>query len=347
MTDLAPQELRILVAVEEERSFTAAAARLGTTQSAVSHAVRACERKLGTVLFDRGRHGARPTEGGARAVAYARRILRLLEAMGPEVRGAGADGPLTGTLRIAAFRSAAAQLLPPVLARLAELHPGLATRVRIVREIGRGTAGEVADGRADLGLATLDAGGPPPVPGLVAVRLYEETYALAHPPDHPAPRELPLVDWDENCGSYTRDWWRRQDWIPPATVDVEDDTVALSLVAQGLGMAIMPRTALLGAPAGLAVTDLGPRPPSRFVGYVTTPELAGTAAVRALIRELRELPLPAGLSAVRTSAAQPSAARSSADGSPADGAAPVQPSAARSSTASRSLRNSSASPSRV
>ncbi|MFJ6382967.1 LysR family transcriptional regulator [Kitasatospora sp. NPDC092039] len=302
---LAPHELRILVAVEEEQSFTAAAARLSTTQSAVSHAVRACERKLGSVLFDRGRHGARPTEGGARAVAYARRILRLLDAMGPEVRGAGAAaGPLTGTLRIAAFRSAAAQLLPPVLARLAERHPGLGTRVRIVREIGRGTAGEVADGRADLGLATLDAGGPPPVPGLVAVPLYDESYALAHPQGHPAPRELPLVDWDENCGSYTRDWWQRQDWIPPATVDVEDDTVALSLVAQGLGMAIMPRTALLGAPAGLAVTDLGPQPPSRSVGYVTTPELAGTAAVRALIRELRELPLPAGLSAARPSTGQ-------------------------------------------
>ncbi|MEU3570031.1 LysR family transcriptional regulator [Kitasatospora sp. NPDC036755] len=311
MTDLAPHELRTLVAVEEERSFTAAAARLGSTQSAVSHAVRACERKLGTVLFDRGRHGARPTEGGARAVAYARRILRLLDGMGPEVRGAGTDGPLTGTLRIAAFRSVAAHLLPPVLARLAEHHPGLGTRVRIVREIGRGTAGEVADGRADLGLATLDAGGPPAVPGLVAARLYEESYALAHPRGHAAPRELPLVDWDENCGSYTRDWWQRQDWIPPATVDVEDDTVAVSLVAQGLGMAIMPRTALLGAPAGLAVTDLGPRPPRRSVGYVTTPELAGTAAVRALIRELRQLPLPAGLSAVRASTAPASTAPAS------------------------------------
>ncbi|MER7750546.1 LysR family transcriptional regulator [Kitasatospora sp. NPDC097643] len=299
MTDLAPHELRILVAVEEQQSFTAAAERLGTTQSAVSHAVRSCERKLGAVLFDRGRHGARPTEAGARAVAYARRILRLLAAMGPEVRGAGtpADAELTGPLRIAAFRSVAAHLLPPVLARLAARHPGLTPQVRIVREIGRGTAGEVADGRADLGLATLDAGGPPPVPGLVSARLFAESYALAHPQGHPAPRELPLVDWDENCGSYTRDWWRRQDWIPPRTVDVEDDTIAVSLVAQGLGMAIMPRTALLGAPAGLAVADLGPNPPSRFVGYVTTPELAGTAAVRALIRELRSAPLPTGLAA--------------------------------------------------
>ncbi|MFD0272355.1 LysR family transcriptional regulator [Kitasatospora sp. NPDC127111] len=300
--DLAPQELRILVAVEEEHGFTAAAVRLGTTQSAVSHAVRACERKLGAVLFDRGRHGARPTAAGARAVAYARRILRLLETMGPEIRAAGAgdaSGEVTGTLRIAAFRSVAAHLLPPVLARLTARHPGLTPQVRIVREIGRGTSGEVADGRADLGLATLtgDGDGPPPVPGLIAVRLFQETYALAHPAGHPAPRGLPLVDWDENCGSYTRDWWDRQDWIPPATIDVEDDTVAVSLVSQGLGMAIMPRTALLGAPPGLAVTDLGPRPPSRSVGYVTTPELAGTAAVRALIRELRALALPEGLSA--------------------------------------------------
>ncbi|MEV6978685.1 LysR family transcriptional regulator [Kitasatospora sp. NPDC093806] len=304
MTDLAPQELRVLVAVAEEQGFTAAAARLETSQSAVSHAVRACEQKLGAVLFERGRHGARPTEAGARAVAYARRVLRLLAAMGPEVRAAAAGDPdaeVTGTVRIAAFRSVAAHLLPPVLARLAARHPGLGAQVRIVREIGRGTAGEVADGRADLGLATLDPDAPPPVPGLVSARLFAETYALAHPAGHPAPRGLPLVDWDENCGSYTRDWWDRQDWIPPATIDVEDDTVALSLVSQGLGMAIMPRTALLGAPAGLAVTDLGPRPPSRYVGYVTTPELAGTAAVRALIRELRELRgsgLPTGLTAV-------------------------------------------------
>ncbi|MEV7022630.1 LysR family transcriptional regulator [Kitasatospora sp. NPDC093558] len=319
MTDLAPHELRILVAVEEEQSFTAAAARLGTTQSAVSHAVRACEGKLGAVLFDRGRHGARPTDAGARAVAYARRILRLMAAMGPEVRGAGAAvEEVAGPLRIAAFRSVAAHVLPPVLARLVARHPGLTPQVRIVRELGRGTAGEVADGRADLGLATLDGGGPPPVPGLVSARLFEETYALAHPAGHRSPRELPLVDWDENCGSYTRDWWQRQDWIPAATIDVEDDSVAVSLVSQGLGMAIMPRTTLLGAPAGLAVTDLGPRPPSRSVGYVTTPELAGTAAVRALIRELRAGPLPEGLVA-----------------------------AGQSSSASRSVRNSAASASSV
>ncbi|MDG4865754.1 LysR family transcriptional regulator, partial [Streptomyces sp. T-3] len=53
--DLAPHELRILVAVERERGFSAAAAALGLTQSAVSHSVRGSERKIGAVLFRRGR----------------------------------------------------------------------------------------------------------------------------------------------------------------------------------------------------------------------------------------------------------------------------------------------------
>ncbi len=286
MSDLAPHELRILIAVERERGFTAAAMSLGMTQSAVSHAVRTCERKLGAVLFDRGRHGARPTAAGTRAVAYARRIVRLLEAMGQEVRGAG-DGAVTGPLRIAAFRSAAAHLLPAVLERLTGRHPGLSPEVRIVREIGRGTAGEVADGRADLGIATLDGAGPPP--GLVGARLFEEPYALAHPAGgaHADPRTLPLIDWDENCGSYTRAWWAGQDWIPPATIRAEDDTVVLSMIARGMGMSIMPMMTLAGAPADVTVTPLAPRPPRREVGYVTTPEAAESAAVRALIRELR------------------------------------------------------------
>ncbi|NUS77031.1 MAG: LysR family transcriptional regulator, partial [Streptomyces sp.] len=75
--DLAPQELRTLVAVAEEGGFSAAAVRLGTTQSAVSHAVRGIERKLGVLLFERGRFGARPTPAGARAVAHGRRVLRM------------------------------------------------------------------------------------------------------------------------------------------------------------------------------------------------------------------------------------------------------------------------------
>ncbi|MFD5633268.1 LysR family transcriptional regulator [Streptomyces sp. NPDC127077] len=285
-SDLTPQELRVLVAVADAGAFSAAAWALALTQSAVSHSVRGSERKIGAVLFDRGRTGARPTPAGDKAVAHARRVLRLLDVLTAEARGAARSDTVEGPLRIVAFRSAALHLLPPVLQRLRARHPGIEPRVRIVCEVGRGTAGEVADGKADLAIVTLGGSVPLP-PGLVASRLLEEPYALVHPTGHTAPRSLPLVDWAENCGSYTRDWWAAQDWIPKATVEAEDDGAVLSLVSAGHGMAIMPALSLAGAANTVGITDLGIERPTRLVGYVTTSELAGTAVVRALVRELR------------------------------------------------------------
>ncbi|MCX4670221.1 LysR family transcriptional regulator [Streptomyces sp. NBC_01381] len=283
--DLAPHELRILVAVDDRRGFSAAAQALGLTQSAVSHSIRGTERKVGAVLFERGRKGATPTAAGSAAAAHARRVLRLLDTLVAEARGAD-RGTVDGPLRIAAFRSVALHLLPAALERLTARHPGIRPEVRVVRELGAGTAGEVADGRADVGIATI--GGSSPVPaGLIGDVLLEEPYALVHPAGHPAPRSLPLVDWHENCGSYTREWWRRQDWIPKATVLTEDDGAVLSMVSNGHGMAIMPALSLTGAPDTIEITDLGTERPTRSVGYVTTPELASSTAVRALIRELR------------------------------------------------------------
>lgn len=288
--ELLPQELRVLVAVAEQGGFSAAAAVLGLTQSAVSHSVRGSEAKLGTVLFERGRAGASPTPAGERAVGHARRILRLYEVMRAETRGAGRDpagrDAVAGVLRIAAFRSAALHLLPPALERLTARHPGIRPEVRVVRELGAGTAGEVAAGRADLAIATL--GGSEDLPaGLLSGVLSQEAYALVHPAGHPDPRALPLLDWDENCGSYTRAWWRAQDWIPRATVKAEDDGMVLTMVGRGLGMAILPELSLREAGEGVEITDLGHGRPVRQVGYVTTPESASTLMVRALIRELR------------------------------------------------------------
>ena len=139
-----------------------------------------------------------------------------------------------------------------------------------------------------MGIATIGTSSPVPA-GLIGDVLLEEPYALVHPVGHPDPRSLPLVDWTENCSSYTRTWWAAQDWIPCATVRAEDDGAVLSIVSSGLGMAIMPALSLTGAPPNTGTTDLGPDRPTRTVGYVTTPELATTTAVRALIRELRAL----------------------------------------------------------
>lgn len=287
--ELSTGELRVLVAVAEHGGFSAAATALGLTQSAVSHSVRGSERRTGAVLFTRGRSGAQPTAAGERVVGHARRILRLLRMLPTEARAAASPGSadaVRGPLRISAFRSAALHLLPPVLDRLRARYPGVEPSVRIVRELGPGTVGEVVQGRADLAVATLD-GPQGQLRGLVSGVLLTEPYALVHPAGHPAPTALPLLDWAENCGSYTRAWWAAQDWMPTATVEAEDDGAVLALVAGGHGMAVMPALSLTGAPPQVAVTPLTPEPPTRLIGYVTTPELAATATVQALIRELR------------------------------------------------------------
>lgn len=58
------------------------------------------------------------------------------------------------------------------------------------------------------------------------------------------------------------------------------------MVSSGFGMAVMPELSLIGAPPSVEIADLGADRPTRSVGYVTTPELARSLAVRSLIREL-------------------------------------------------------------
>ncbi|WP_433351871.1 LysR family transcriptional regulator [Microtetraspora malaysiensis] len=287
MSDLTAAELRVLVAVDGEGSVSGAGARLGLTQSAVSHALRAAEQKMGTVLFHRGRGGAQATTAGEAAVGHARRILRLMEVMKTDTRAA-ASGGATGTIRLAAFRSAAFHLLPRVLVRFGQRHPQVTVDVRIVPDLGRGIAGEVADGRADVGVVSL----PVYVDGLVSKELYTEPYVLAYPAGHPDPRALPMIDWHENCSGETRRWLARQEWIPPGDITVEDDGVVMSMVGHGLGAAIVPRLSTVGAPPKVATTELGDGAPLRRVGYVTTRELAGSALIRDLLGELRTLRAP-------------------------------------------------------
>ncbi|MFI7061565.1 LysR family transcriptional regulator [Kribbella sp. NPDC050124] len=283
--DLTAAELRILDAVERAGSFSAAASMLGLTQSAISHAVRATERKLGAVLFERGRHGARPTAAGTRAVSHGRGVLRLLEVLHADTRAAS-GGELSTELRIAAFRSAAAQLLPPAFRRLTTKHPGLSYDVAIVRDVGGGTAAEVVAGRADLAIVNLPHRLGPET-RLVGGTLVDEPYVLIHPAGAGDPRSLPVVDWPENCSAETKTWFRSQDWLPPATITVTDDTVLLAMVAQGMGMAVVPRTVAADRAPTVAVADLGPDAPRRTIGYLATPELARSTAVRELVHELR------------------------------------------------------------
>ena len=112
--DLSPTALRVLVHVAQTGSFTAAARMLGYSQSAVSRQIAGLESVAGRELFERRRDGAVLTAAGARLLARAGRGIDELDAAAREVADPGTAGPV----RLGAFASAAAGLLPRALAGL-------------------------------------------------------------------------------------------------------------------------------------------------------------------------------------------------------------------------------------
>ena len=109
--------LRVLREVAHAGSFSAAAQSLGYTQSAVSRQVAALETVAGRRLFDRGRHGVILTPAGARLLPRASRVLDELDAA---LREAADEQPALGPVRLGAFATAAAGLVPKALASLPE-----------------------------------------------------------------------------------------------------------------------------------------------------------------------------------------------------------------------------------
>ncbi|MEO2216703.1 LysR family transcriptional regulator [Chromobacterium vaccinii] len=121
-------QLEIFSLVAELQNFTAAAARLGISQSGVSHAMRELERELGVELLRRGQGKAELTDIGLQALRRARGMLGLAEAMRQEA--ADARGLRRGTLRIGSFGpTASLRLLPLLLAHYRRLHPGIEVHV--------------------------------------------------------------------------------------------------------------------------------------------------------------------------------------------------------------------------
>src|ERR1700688_1001622 len=110
--------LPIIVCVARHRSFAAAAAELGMSPSAVSHAVRSVEDRLAILLFARTTRSVSLTEAGGRFVAGVEPALTDIE---KTVEGLRAErGEVTGLLRIDASRATFDMVLIRILAKLAQ-----------------------------------------------------------------------------------------------------------------------------------------------------------------------------------------------------------------------------------
>lgn len=179
-------DLNAFLTVAEERSFTRAAAKLGTSQSALSHTIRRLEARLGVRLLNRTTRSTAPTEAGERlfrALAPALGEIAAELASLSELRERPA-----GTVRITAGSHAARTILWPALARLLPGYPD------IVVEIA------VDNGLTDIVAERFDAGvrlGEQVAKDMVAVRIGPDLrMAVVGAPSYFAKRPPPQTPQD-------------------------------------------------------------------------------------------------------------------------------------------------------
>ena len=125
-------DLRALITVGQQRSFTKAAAKLGVSQSALSQTIRELEARLGVRLLTRTTRSVSPTEAGE----------RLLHTVGPRLEEIEAElGAIrelrekpAGTIRITATENAADTILLPKFAKFLPKYPDI--KVEIIIDYG-------------------------------------------------------------------------------------------------------------------------------------------------------------------------------------------------------------------
>lgn len=143
-------DLNAFLTVADERSFTRAATRLGTSQSALSHTIRRLEARLGIRLLTRTTRSVAATQAGERLIGTLRPAL---DSIGAELAALGElrERP-SGTIRITTGDHAARTLLWPALARLLPDYPD----VHVELDLNPGLADIVAE-RFDAGVRLGEA----------------------------------------------------------------------------------------------------------------------------------------------------------------------------------------------
>jgi DNA-binding transcriptional LysR family regulator len=290
-----PRRLLTFREVARRRSFSRAGEALALTQPAVSQQVSALERQLGVRLLERGPGGPVPTEAGELLLAHADAIAdRLAQAAGQVSELAAAD---RGTLRIGAFPSALASVIPAAIARLREELPDV--QVEAIEASGEELGAAVASGELHAAMCFQDAEAEPRRPeGTDRHELGGEAMLAVLPRGHPlAGRErLRLRELaDETWSAPSRDHLVYRACVaagfePRIAFVTRDVLAARGLVRSGLAVTLTPELVATLFDDVAAVPLEGPQP--RRSLYALTPAAGVRESALAFIAALRRERLP-------------------------------------------------------
>ncbi|MFT4110575.1 LysR family transcriptional regulator [Propionicimonas sp.] len=295
--------VRIVRAIADHGSITAAAEALGYSQPALSQHLRRAEARLGAPLVLRVGRGVRLSEPGRVVARHSATVLAALAAAEDELTHL--VDATAGTVRVAAFPSASSTIVPTLIARLAGSHP--CVRVAYTEAEPPEALPMLADGSIDIAITFSypgDAADPhADLAGASVVPLFDDPVAVILPAEHRLAHAgtVRLSDLAEDawiagcplcrghllaaCGALG---------MTPRIAHATDNSVAvLGLVAAGVGVALQPRLALepLELPAGTSAHDVLP-PSDRSVRAVTVRGATAVPTVGAVLATLCELTAP-------------------------------------------------------
>jgi DNA-binding transcriptional LysR family regulator len=267
MLDL--HRLRLLQEFAVRGSIARTAAVLGYTPSAVSQQLAALEREAGIALLDRSARRAELTDAGRRLAGHAERILAMVEEAETDL-SAQAQEP-AGRVVVTAFPSAAVAFAP-ALARSLRTHPNLALVLRQTQ--AREGLRQVRSGEVDVAIVDdwtsrlaeeIESGGSI----LTCYHLIRDRLALVVPRAHRAadpgqPVDLRALRFDPwlaaPAGESSRQAVDRLlaavGVAPQVLSEFEGMSTIVSLVARGIGIAILPRLAVAAGERRVAVREL-------------------------------------------------------------------------------------------
>ena len=280
--------LEVLNAVVVHGSFSDAALELEVSQSAVSRAIASLETELGIPLLLRGRCGAKLTPVGERVMDHAEKILALREQIDYEANLG--KGLYSGRLRIASFRSAATHLLPVNIARFRNRFPRV--EIVLVELDPAGVEQSLREGQTDIGLIPL-----PRSEEFTTLEIAQDEYVVLLPKtDPPPPKNLTwemlssfsfiLFNYAE-CTSAVKTHWARWGQSLQVAYTIKEDSTIVSMVAQGLGAAVLPRLAALPIPEEVYVRSL-PIRLDRKIGVATLANKPPVPAAQMFLDLLRQ-----------------------------------------------------------
>ena len=276
-------ELRVLVTIADTGSFSPAAARLSMSQPGVSRAVAA----LGTVLLLRRNGRASPTPAGLRVLLHAREVLARTEAIRQEAAAGG--GRTTGRVRLGSLASVSAQLLPRILVALRARHPGV--EVTLFEGHDDEVLGWVRERTVDVGVVSRPAPDldvrPLATDDLVAVlptghRLAEGTHTRLA-----ALAGEPFVLSRGGCERLILEAFTAAGQAPTVAFEVREVATIVAMVAEGLGVSVIPELSARRMPPTATLLPLDPPVQRRL--ELAVPSLADAPPAVLALLDVAEL----------------------------------------------------------